>query len=108
MPWHEWTGHDVLLERIQRRRLIIEDGDISVSSGITLHLAAAVSFIVVESSQRRHRRNWLDASLGFAVGTSRGGLWLQNDVGGIIYLHAKRTGLMLSLGGSAIVVSMNQ
>ncbi len=44
---------------------------------------------------------------GFAVGNSSGGdLWLQNEKGVIMHLKAKRTGLMLSLGGDAVVISM--
>lgn len=44
---------------------------------------------------------------GFAAGTKSGGeLWLQNEAGVIIHLKAKRTGLMLSLGGDAVVISM--
>jgi hypothetical protein len=44
---------------------------------------------------------------GFAAGSSSGGdLWLQNDKGVIMHLKAKRTGLMLSLGGDAVVISM--
>ena len=35
-----------------------------------------------------------------------GDLWLQNDKGVIMHLKAKRTGLMLSLGGDAVVISM--
>jgi hypothetical protein len=43
---------------------------------------------------------------GFALGqTSGGDLWLQNDAGVIMHLKAKRTGLMLSLGGDAVVIS---
>src|ERR1700739_2922959 len=46
---------------------------------------------------------------GFALGqTSGGDLWLQNDAGVIMHLKAKRTGLMLSLGGDAVVVSKLQ
>jgi hypothetical protein len=46
---------------------------------------------------------------GFVVGTTSGGdLWLQNESGVIMHLHAKRTGLMLSLGGDAVVISMNR
>ncbi len=46
---------------------------------------------------------------GFALGqTSAGDLWLQNDAGVIMHLKAKRTGLMLSLGGDAVVVDMSQ
>jgi len=44
---------------------------------------------------------------GFAIGaTSRGDLWLQNEAGVIMHLKAKRTGLMLSLGGDAVVISL--
>jgi hypothetical protein len=46
---------------------------------------------------------------GFALGNSSAGdLWLQNSHGVILHLIAKRKGLMLSLGGDAIVISMNQ
>ena len=37
---------------------------------------------------------------------SFGDLWLQNDNGVIMHLKAKRTGLMLSLGGDAVVITM--
>jgi hypothetical protein len=44
---------------------------------------------------------------GFAFGDKSGGdLWLQNEAGVIMHLHAKREGLMLSLGGDAVVISM--
>ncbi|MDR3530537.1 MAG: hypothetical protein P4L90_08315 [Rhodopila sp.] len=44
---------------------------------------------------------------GFVVGsTSAGDLWLKNEKGVIMHLKAKRTGLMLSLGGDAVVISM--
>jgi hypothetical protein len=40
------------------------------------------------------------SSYGFVVGTTSGGdLWIQNQAGVIMHLKAKRTGLMLSLGG---------
>jgi hypothetical protein len=46
---------------------------------------------------------------GFAVGTaSAGDLWLQNGNGVVMHLVAKRQGLMLSLGGDAVVIQMNQ
>jgi hypothetical protein len=46
---------------------------------------------------------------GFAVGQkSRGDLWLQNGNGVVMHLKAKRTGLMLSLGGDAVVISMKK
>jgi hypothetical protein len=44
---------------------------------------------------------------GFAVGEESGGdLWLKNDKGVVMHLKAKRTGLMLSLGGDAVVVTL--
>ncbi|NVN11141.1 hypothetical protein [Nguyenibacter vanlangensis] len=47
------------------------------------------------------------ARYGFAVGTaSAGQMWLQNGSGVVLHLHAKRKGLMLSLGGDALVISM--
>ena len=49
------------------------------------------------------------ARYGFAIGTASGGdLWLQNEAGVILHLKAKREGLMLSLGGDAVVISMRQ
>jgi hypothetical protein len=50
---------------------------------------------------------YAQARYGFAIGAMSGGdLWLQNEAGVILHLHAKREGLMLSLGGDAIVISM--
>ncbi len=44
---------------------------------------------------------------GYVVGNTSGGdLWLRNEKGVIMHLKAKRTGLMLSLGGDAVVISM--
>ena len=51
--------------------------------------------------------SYAQASYGFVVGsTSSGDLWMQNEAGVIMHLKAKRTGLMLSLGGDAVVISM--
>ena len=48
------------------------------------------------------------ARYGFAVGNTSGGdLWLQYEFGVIMHLKAKRTGLMLSLGGDAVVIRMS-
>jgi hypothetical protein len=48
-----------------------------------------------------------EARYGFALGRrSAGELWLQNEAGVIMRLKARREGLMLSLGGSAVVISM--
>ena len=46
---------------------------------------------------------------GFAIGNRSGGdLWMQNEAGVILHLKAKRIGLMLSLGGDAILISMSR
>jgi hypothetical protein len=51
--------------------------------------------------------SYAQARYGIVVGNaSAGDLWLQNGAGVIMHLKAKRTGLMLSLGADAIVVSM--
>ena len=51
--------------------------------------------------------SYAQASYGFVVGsTSSGDLWMQNEAGAIMHLKAKRTGLMLSLGGDAVVISL--
>jgi len=49
------------------------------------------------------------ARYGFAIGTSSAGdLWMQNEAGVILHLKAKREGLILSLGGDAVIISMSQ
>lgn len=49
------------------------------------------------------------ARYGYALGNRSGGdLWLQNEDGVIMHLKAKREGLMLSLGGDAVVIKMQQ
>lgn len=51
--------------------------------------------------------SYVQGRYGFALGQESGGdLWLQNEAGVIMHLHARRTGLMLSLGGDAVVISM--
>lgn len=50
---------------------------------------------------------YAEGRYGFALGSqSAGDLWLQNEAEVIMHLKAKRTGLMLSLGGDAVVISM--
>jgi hypothetical protein len=52
---------------------------------------------------------YAEGRYGFALGqTSAGDLWMKNENGVVIHLKADRTGLMLSLGGSAVAISMNQ
>lgn len=44
---------------------------------------------------------------GIVVGAaSAGDLWLENPNGVVMHLRAKREGLMLSLGGDAVVITM--
>jgi hypothetical protein len=51
---------------------------------------------------------YVQGRYGFALGNTSGGdLWLQNGSGVIMRLVAKRQGLMLSLGGDAVVIKMN-
>jgi hypothetical protein len=46
---------------------------------------------------------------GFAIGTrSAGDLWLQNESGVVMHLKARREGLMLSLGGDAMLINMSR
>lgn len=49
----------------------------------------------------------VQARYGFALGRTSGGeMWLQNDAGVIMRLNARREGLMLSLGGDEMMISM--
>ena len=51
--------------------------------------------------------NYVQGRIGFAIGdASAGDLWLKNDAGVVMRLKAQRSGLMLSLGGDIMVVSM--
>lgn len=55
----------------------------------------------------RFRGTYGQARYGFALGRMSGGdMWLQNEAGVIMRLKARREGLMLSLGGDAMLVSM--
>jgi hypothetical protein len=50
---------------------------------------------------------YAQARYGYALGNKSGGdLWLQNGSGVIMHLHAKREGLMLTLGGDAVVIAL--
>jgi hypothetical protein len=51
--------------------------------------------------------SYVQGRYGFALGTtSRGDLWLKNNDGVVLHLDAKRTGLMLTLGGDVIVITL--
>ncbi|MCB8876092.1 hypothetical protein [Acidisoma silvae] len=50
--------------------------------------------------------SYVQGRYGFAFGDkSSGDLWLKNNDGVVLHLHAKRTGLMLSLGGDVVVIT---
>ena len=52
---------------------------------------------------------YAQARYGFALGTkSAGDLWLQNEADVIMHIKAKREGLMLSLGGDAMLISLKK
>jgi len=54
----------------------------------------------------RFAGKYAQARYGVALGNwSAGNLWLQNGSGVILHLKARRTGLMLSLGGDAVVIT---
>ena len=77
--------------------------------GIGLSTIEATGEVYNLSDLRQFPGTYGQARYGFAIGTASGGdLWLQNEAGVILHLKAKRTGLMLSLGGDAVVISMRQ
>lgn len=52
---------------------------------------------------------YVQGRYGYAFGDkSNGSLWLRNDKGVTMRLKAKRVGLMLSLGGDAVVIHMEK
>jgi hypothetical protein len=51
--------------------------------------------------------SYAQGQYGFVIGTtSRGDLWLNNQAGVVMHLKGKREGLMLSLGGDAMIINM--
>jgi hypothetical protein len=53
--------------------------------------------------------SYAQGQYGFVIGTmSRGDLWLKNQAGVVMHLKGKREGLMLSLGGDAMIINMKQ
>jgi hypothetical protein len=77
--------------------------------GIGASTISAEGEVYKLSSLAKFSGTYGQARYGFAVGNLSGGdLWMQNDSGVIMHLKAKRTGLMLSLGGDAMVISMSQ
>ena len=85
-----------------------EVGGVGVG-GIGLSTVDATGEVYNLSDLSQFPGTYGQARYGFAIGTaSAGDLWLQNEAGVILHLKAKRTGLMLSLGGDAVVISMRQ
>ena len=53
--------------------------------------------------------SYAQGQYGFVIGNmSRGDLWLKNQAGVVMHLKGKREGLMLSLGGDAMVINLTQ
>ena len=77
--------------------------------GIGLSTIDAKGEVYIMSALSQFPGTYGQARYGFAIGTASGGdLWLQNEAGVIMHMKAKREGLMLSLGGDAVVVSMTK
>jgi hypothetical protein len=97
-------GSGELLYKGQTYRFTI--GGIGVG-GIGISTIDAEGEVYKMSNVAQFAGAYGQARYGFAIGTKSGGdLWMQNESGVIMHLKAKRTGLMLTLGGDAIVVSM--
>jgi hypothetical protein len=76
-------------------------------SGIGASTISASGEVHKLKSLARFPGPYMQGRYGFAFGDrSAGDLWPQNEAGVILHLKAKREGLMLSLGGDAIVISM--
>ncbi len=74
--------------------------------GIGASTISAAGEVYKMPSLSRFPGAYAQARYGFAVGAMSGGdLWLQNERGSSC-ICAKREGLMLSLGGDAIVISI--
>jgi hypothetical protein len=83
-----------------------EVGGVGVG-GIGLSTVEATGEVYNLSDLAQFPGTYGQARYGFALGTSSAGdLWMQNEAGVIMHLQAKREGLMLSLGGDAVVISM--
>jgi hypothetical protein len=77
--------------------------------GIGASLISAEGEVYKLNSLANFPGAYAQARYGFALGEkSAGDLWLQNEAGVIMHLKAEREGLMLSLGGDAVVISMSQ
>ncbi len=75
--------------------------------GIGASTISASGEVYKLGSLAQFQGTYAQARYGFALGTkSAGDLWLQNEAGVILHLKAKREGLMLSLGGDAVMISM--
>jgi hypothetical protein len=87
-------------------------GNAGGGNGTLLYQGIPYPFTVAGEVYKLHNLSqfagsYAQASYGFVFGTkSAGDLWMQNEAGVIMHLKAKRTGLMLSLGGDAVVISM--
>jgi hypothetical protein len=75
--------------------------------GIGISTISAKGEVYKMSNLSQFAGAYAQGRYGFAIGSTSGGdLWMQNEAGVIMHLKAKREGLMLSLGGDAVVISM--
>jgi len=76
--------------------------------GIGASTISATGEVYKLNSMAQFPGAYIQGRYGFALGDRGGGdLWLQNNAGVILHLKARREGLMLSLGGDAIAITMN-
>ena len=100
------TGNGVLIFRGTQYPFQVAGAGVG---GIGLSTIDARGEVYNLSNHSQFPGTYGQARYGFAIGTSSGGdLWLQNESGVIMHLKAKREGLMLSLGGDAVVISMTK
>jgi hypothetical protein len=77
--------------------------------GIGISTISAVGEVYNLSEVAQFPGAYAEGRYGAAIGDySAGDLWLQNPNGVILHLKAKRTGLMLSLGADAVVITMER
>jgi hypothetical protein len=99
------TGSGVL--RYQGRSYPFSVGGLGVG-GIGISKIEAKGEVYGLQNLRDFAGAYVQGRYGFALGNTSGGdLWLQNGSGVIMRLVAKRQGLMLSLGGDAVVIKMH-
>jgi hypothetical protein len=97
-------GHGTLSFRGQSYPFSIKGGGVG---GIGASTIDAVGEVYHLNNVSQFPGNYAQGRIGFAIGnTSAGDLWLQNEAGVVMHLKAQRSGLILSLGGDVMIISM--